>query len=159
LNISLVWDNVNARGDWQIAGSSGPGRRGRMATGHLLTSVVLIMLFTDRVAQPDYVPNDGSGDRRGWWHDSFDGTPIGSRLWQLRRRKIANRPALIAEATDMANEALQPLLDDGIASAIQVVVTSPTAGNGNSGTLLNFAVTIFQPTAPASLINALWNIP
>jgi phage gp46-like protein len=151
-NVALIWDNANARGDWQIAG-------GRTSTGHLLTTAVLIMLFTDRVAQPDYVPNDGSGDRRGWWHDSFDGTQIGSRLWQLRRRKIANRPALIAEATDMINEALQPLLDSGIAAAIDVQVTSPVAGNGNSGTLLNFDVTVFQPTAPPTLVHALWNIP
>jgi phage gp46-like protein len=146
VNITHTWDNRAARGDWQIAG-------GRLATGDLLRSAVIISLFTDRVAQPGYP----GADRRGWWADTLDGRPIGSRLWQLRRRKIADRNALINEATDILNEALQWLVDDGIATRVTADVTLPPAGIGQAGTLLSFVVTLFQPSAPATVVRTLWS--
>lgn len=149
-NVALHWDAANNRADWSVQG-------GRVATGRLLASAVLLSLFTDRVAQPDYVAPDGSGDRRGWWHDTFEGVPIGSRLWQLRRRKIADRNALIGEAGDMVREALQWLLDSGLASAVDVAVTSAPAGGGSSGNLLAFTVRIAQPAAPSLSLRLLWD--
>ena len=148
-NIALVWNNDQQRGDWQVSG-------GRIKTGNLLTSAVLISLFTDRVAQPDYIPDDGSGDRHGWWHDTFEGVPIGSRLWQLRRRKIANRQLLINEATDIIKEAMQWMIDQGIAFKVDVKVNLMPAGIGSSGNLLEFRVNVFQPYAPSTLVRALW---
>ena len=154
MNLDLVWDAAEARGDWRVDG-------GRLSTGHLLRSAVLISLFTDRVAEPGYRDPGGSpgepGDRRGWWHDSYDSRPIGSRLWQLRRRKIADRGALLAEARDICREALQWLLDEGLASAVAVDVSAPPAGAGGEGTLLAFSIRVQQPGGPAPLIRALWS--
>jgi phage gp46-like protein len=151
-NISLLWDSTSSRGDWQVFG-------GRLSTGHLLTTAVLISLFTDRVAQPDYAPPDGSGDRRGWWHDTFAGIAIGSRLWQLHRRKIANRPQLIAEATDICREAVQWLIDSGLANAVDVLVTSLPAGSNSQGTLLSIQIKVIQPNGEVPVIRALWRSP
>ena len=148
MNIALVWDDTRSRGDWQV-------RDGRLTTGNLLETAVTISLFTDRVAQPDYVAKDG--DRRGWWHDTFEGIPIGSRLWQLRRRKIANRQALINEATDICREALQWLIDKGIASEVDLALTLPPAGIGSSGNLMTIKATIFQPNAPPTSVRRLWS--
>lgn len=144
MNLDIVWDPVNARGDRQITAA------GRTSTGNLLRTAVIISLFTDRRAQPDWVPPDrNSDDPRGWYWDTF-GIPIGSRLWQLRRRKIANRNALLLEARDMIQEALQWMQDQQIVSAIAINVQS-------AGTLLAFNVQLSQPTGPLPLIRLLWN--
>lgn len=145
-----MWDSAAGAGDWRVLG-------GRMQTGNLLVSTVLIMLFTDRVAQPDYKAEDGSQDRHGWWQDTFDGTPIGSRLWQLRRRKIANRPGLANEAADIIREALKPLLDAGIAASVSVAVALAPAGVNSSGNLLVFSVTIAEPNGNITLVRTLWS--
>ena len=149
-NLDLVWDAANARGDWRVSG-------GRLATGHVLRSAVLISLFTDRVAQPDYQDTGGDSDRRGWWQDTFDGRQIGSRLWQLRRRKIVDRDALAAEAADIAREALAWLVDTGLAATVSVDVEAPPAGRGGEGTLLTFLVRVTQPSGPAPLVRAVWD--
>ena len=146
-NIELVWDAAQSRGDWAVKG-------GRLATGNLLKPAVLLSLFTDRVAQADFKAEDG--DRRGWWHDTLDGVPIGSRLWQLRRRKIANRRLLIAEATDILREALEWLIKAGIVSSVDVAVSAPPAGPKGSGTMLQFAITLHMPGGHAPIVRALW---
>ena len=149
-NLDLVWDNANRRGDWVVAS-------GALRTGNLLKTAVLVSLFTDRVAQPDYQPDDGSADRRGWWSDSFDGVPIGSRLWQLRRRKIASRPLLIVEAEAMCREALAWMQDDRLVEGLDVRVASAPAGAGSSGNLLAFEVELFAPAISVPLVRALWS--
>ena len=57
----------------------------------------------------------------GWWGDSFapvEGDRIGSRLWLLARAKLlADTPA---KAKEYAQEALQWLLDDGVAAKVDV---------------------------------------
>ena len=142
-NLSIVWNQAEARGDWQVQG-------GRLLTGHPLRSAVLISLFTDRRALDD---GAAAQDPRGWWQDSFDSVPIGSRLWQLRRRKVADRAQLVLDATDICREALQWLIDDGLAASVDIDVTvDPTA----SGTVLGFAVRLHQPNGAAPLIRALW---
>lgn len=85
-----------------------------------LVESVTIMLFSDGEALPDdRLPVPGTG-RRGWIGDVLtdDGELIGSRLWLLAREK--QRPEVLRLAEDYAREALQPLLDAGIASAIAV---------------------------------------
>ncbi|MGN6518666.1 MAG: phage GP46 family protein [Dokdonella sp.] len=99
------------RGDWQ---QLGPG----LAAGNDLATAVVISLFTDRVADADDVILDGSGDPRGWWGDGD--VPIGSRLWQLERSKKTQDT--LARAQNFAQEALQWLIDDGVAAAVDVYV-------------------------------------
>lgn len=128
-DIRLVWDQVNERADWTIVS-------GQLAAGVDMESVVLLLLFTDRHAQPDYVPTDGTNNLRGWWGDSFQPSRIGSRLWQLDRRKIVNRGALCAEANGLVLEALQPMVDGSLVASVACTAQCPPAGPRSSGSLL-----------------------
>jgi len=97
------------------------GREAQLAlqSAEPLVRAVFISLFTWRRAQPD---DDLPGtERMGWWGDSFapvEGDRIGSRLWLLARAKLlADTPA---KAKEYAEEALQWLLDDGVAAKVDV---------------------------------------
>jgi len=94
-----------------------------------LETAVIISLFTDRRARPDdQLPGDDD-TLRGWWGDSL-GLPansgddrIGSRLWLLAREK--QLPAVMIRAAEYAREALAWLIEDGVASKVDVVATNP----------------------------------
>ena len=134
-DISIVWDAVNNRGDWQVA-------NGDLATGGDLQSAVLLSLFTDRVLPADLAAPDGSDDRRGWWGDTYEPSPIGSRLWTLFRAKKADAATTLQDAKDYCLEALKWLLEDQVVATIdvttlwltdvqlgiQIVITQPNAG-------------------------------
>jgi phage gp46-like protein len=79
-------------------------------------------LFSDRRAESDdELPDPKSTDRRGWWGDNLselDGDQIGSRLWLLERSKTT--PDIPRLAEQYASEALQWLIDEGIAIKIDV---------------------------------------
>lgn len=82
---------------------------------------VIISLFTWRRANPD---DDLPGTNKyGWWGDTYPqitGDRIGSRLWLLSRAKLTDETIL--KAQEYAEEALQWLVDDGVAAAVQVQV-------------------------------------
>lgn len=86
-----------------------------------LVRAVIISLFTWRRANPD---DELPGDMKmGWWGDSFPTVPndrIGSRLWLLARAKII--PETLLRAREYAEEALRWLVEDGVASRIEVEV-------------------------------------
>lgn len=147
MNIALVWNEAEARGDWQVSG-------GRLLTGHLLRSAVLISLFTDRrVDEPGAA--GASDDPRGWWQDSFEAVPIGSRLWTLRRRKIADRAALVVEARDICQEALAWMIEAELVVALSIDVTLERPA---ASTVLRFLVRLQQPGGAVPLIRALWRV-
>jgi len=82
-----------------------------------LTRAVIISLFTWRRANPDDVIE---GQKMGWWGDAtVSNDKIGSRLWLLAREKVL--PATINRAREYALEALQWLIDDGVASRVDVM--------------------------------------
>ncbi|WP_083685471.1 phage GP46 family protein [Massilia putida] len=88
---------------------------------HPLVRAVLISLFTWRRANPDDTLPDPKGFRMGWWGDSYPPVAndrIGSRLWLLARAKLT--PTTVQRAQDYAEEALQWLIDDGVAARIAV---------------------------------------
>lgn len=89
-----------------------------------LVRAVIISLFTwRRAAADDVSPN---GDKFGWWGDSFPavtGDQIGSRLWLLSRAKLTTET--ISRAKGYALEALQWLIDQGVAGGVDVVVERP----------------------------------
>lgn len=105
-----------------------------------LETSVIVSLFSDRRAEDsDALPDDHS-DRRGWWGDAIGRVPgdrIGSRLWLLGREK--QLPAVLPRAEEYAREALQWLIDDGIAAAVAVVASIPRTG------VLGLAITIDRP--------------
>ncbi|WP_234099663.1 phage GP46 family protein [Enterobacter roggenkampii] len=82
-----------------------------------LPRAVIISLFSWRRANAD----DNAPDPMGWWGDTYPtvtGDRIGSRLWLLGREKVTNDT--LNRARDYAIEALQWMLDDGVAARIDV---------------------------------------
>jgi phage gp46-like protein len=57
-------------------------------------------------------------DLRGWWGDSIRDNPIGSKLWLNNRRKATD--LVLTQHKRYAEEALQPLVDSGVAKEINV---------------------------------------
>lgn len=109
-DIRIVWDIMGGRGDWQMSGTD-------LLRGDDLATVVFISLFTDALAADDDEIPDGTSDRRGWWGDP----KIGSRLWLLTREKLTLDTA--ARAETYGREALQWLIDDGIAVRVDLKAT------------------------------------
>jgi phage gp46-like protein len=129
LDLVVAWNPLQLAADWLFDGND-------LATTDTLQTAVLVSLLTDRLANTDDAIPDGSGDRRGWWGDLAvplaDGPPagdlIGSRLWLLLRRKVDEQTRI--DAITYCREALQWLIDDAIAGAIdvQAVWNSATLG-------------------------------
>jgi phage gp46-like protein len=144
MDISLVWDPVNARADFAMTGAG-------LALGNDLETAVLISLFTDQAADPaDLMPPGEGADPRGWWADTYE-TPdqIGSRLWQVFWR-VRNQDTL-NWARDTATRALQWMIEDGVATAIQVVPQF----YGQGGLALSIAIT--EPSGNTSPFRFAWD--
>lgn len=118
-----------------LATKWGDGVFGDLALGPLeleedgtVETAVVISLFSDRRAEPgDELPDGAGDDPRGWWGDAAppalaDGAAgpdrIGSRLWLLRRAKQTTET--LNRARDYATEALGWLIDDGVATAVEI---------------------------------------
>lgn len=109
---AIIWRDTG--GDVQLSGYD-------LADDDGLKTAVILSLFVDRRAEDDDVPPAGGGDRRGWWADAWpetEGDRIGSRLWLLSREKQLQ--SVVQRAREYAEEALQWLVDDGIARAVRV---------------------------------------
>jgi phage gp46-like protein len=109
-----------------IAGGFGADARvlaGDLSRENELRTAVVVSLFSWRRANAeDILPGD-DGDLQGWWGDSYatvNGHKLGSRLWLLRRRKLTTD--VIAKAAEYCREALQWLIDDKIATSVEVAV-------------------------------------
>jgi phage gp46-like protein len=118
---NLLWDTVwdGFIGDWAPASPNEPSNNGGLRARAPLQTAVLLCLMSDRRAGPnDFIP-DGSGDPRGWPGDGIDPSiaPLGSRLWQLRRRELTAEIADLAAI--YAREALQTLVDQGAAASVE----------------------------------------
>ena len=123
-DIALIWDPANGRADFAI-------ENGDLKMDEGLRTSLIVSLFCDRLADvSDKIP-DGSGDRRGWWGDTppaIDSNGIdltGSKLWLL--------PALQADTTlrfaeSYVRQAVQWMIDDGIADSVVPVATFPARG-------------------------------
>jgi phage gp46-like protein len=118
------WPRYSVSVDWSLL----PG--GTLDDTQALASAVIVALGTDRLAEPDDIlPNPDSTDRAGWWGDLdakelFDGWPIGSRLWLLRRTKIvgpeSSEGSTLARVEQYIREAIQPFVDLRIVSGFDV---------------------------------------
>lgn len=137
---NYLWDTVwnGFVGDW-IADSASAGDfsndfsddfggatanpNGGLRARAPLHTAILLCLMSDRRAEPnDFIP-DGSGDPRGWAGDAIDPDlkPLGSRLWQLRRRELTQE---IAELSIVfAQEALQTLIDQNAVAEFKIAAT------------------------------------
>lgn len=129
-------------GDLAVNGSS-------LAADDGLETAVLLSLFTDRRANDDdQLPDAGTQaerEPRGWWGDTYADTPgdrIGSRLWLLAREKQID--SVLQRAQQYAAEALQWLVDDGVAR--EVGVTAEIVKEG----VLGLAIQIVRPRVPVA---------
>lgn len=85
-----------------------------------LQTAIYISLFTDRrIGEDDEIP-DRSNDRRGYWGDTLEDEPLGSFLWTLDREKITT--SLLNKIDTYSKDALNWLIEDGIASEINTIV-------------------------------------
>ncbi len=92
-----------------------------LLTGDELQSGITISIFTDARANDDDLV-ELADDKRGWFADSFNpirNDKIGSRLWLLRRAKLTNET--IVKAREYVLEATRWLIDDSVASTVNVV--------------------------------------
>lgn len=109
-----------------------------------LQTAILLSLGTDRRANDDDALPAGDDDKRGWWADEFadnEGDLFGSRLWLLDRGKRLTD--VENDAAAYAAEALQWLVDDRVASAVEV-----DAAFRDDGALL-FSIVVTRPTGTA----------
>lgn len=142
-DIALAWNPATGQAEWSVVD-------GQLVGGSDLETAVIVSLFTDRVLPADQSPPDGSGDRRGWWADTYREMPIGSLLWTLERRAISNRSALLAEAKAYCIDALAWLVSDGVAGTVQVTTLWL---NPNT---IGIAITITEPTGSTSTFQYAW---
>lgn len=127
LNPDIAWDG--RAGDLVITAPDDPRNPAGLRATQALTTAVLICLMTDiRVEPYELRPGDVN---RGWPGDGFDldgaETPLGSRLWLLRRRALTE--GIEIEAADHVREALQTLIDQGAFARIDVAVTANRPAN------------------------------
>ena len=149
MDIAIEWDPERFRGDWNVTGGDLVSDVGGLRTA------VLLSLFTDRVASPDYLPPPGQKfQRRGWWGDTYEiasgGSAIGSRLWQLNRAVKTDGTTLLAEARDYCREALQWLLDTGVVASVDVATFWLTRN------AIGIRVTITAPQSPPQVWDFAW---
>lgn len=103
-----------------------------------IDAAILLSLFCDARA----LPQDLQDDPRGWWGDALasqSGDRWGGRLWLLASR-AKNVPETLRLAEDYAREALQWLLDDQVASEINVTASAMSSEK------LKLAITIDDKT-------------
>ncbi len=129
---TYTWDQGNIQSDiWQetaIFGADQVFVKEKLATLETeLEQAVFISLFTDKRFDREGVLQDTQqNDIRGWWDDINEGEELGSDFWQLFKRKATDD--LVNEIKEAAEDALQWMLDDLIASEVNVTVvrTKPT---------------------------------
>jgi phage gp46-like protein len=98
-----------------------------------LAAGVIVALGTNSLADlSDELPDPDSTDRCGWWGDLdcdelWNAWPIGCKLWLLRRSSIrpvqARYGSTLAHVQNYVRVALQPFIDLGIASRVDVDAT------------------------------------
>ncbi len=137
-DIQIQWDDSLSSGDFSLLAND-------LESGQSLQTAVLISLFSDRRGESGDVLPDGQTDRRGWWadaHPDVEGDQIGSRLWLLARAKTT--PEVLDRAQDYARESLQWMIDDKVASRVEVTAEFFAPGS------LGLTVTITRPTGDAT---------
>lgn len=109
-----------------------------------LETSVNISLFTDARATPDLIPAElPKDDLRGWWGDISNppGDKTGSLLWLLKREK--QTASTLARAKQYCREALKWMLEDRVASRLEVAAQYVATG------WMQITIDIYRPTGEA----------
>lgn len=120
MDIALTYNSDIGGLDISLAGAD-------LAADYSLGTTIMLSLLCDSTAQSHEVST--GIDRRGWWADVFaenSGDEFGSRLWLLEREKVL--PETVQRARRYVREALQWMLDDGLATDVAVSAFIPRAG-------------------------------
>jgi len=118
----------------------------------LETSVIISIFSDQRVTEEELPP--GLLNRRGWWGDLFpetEGDQIGSKVWVLNRS--VNSLDTVANLETLARESLAWMLEDGVASAIEVEASI----DENNPSQTNLAVQITRPTGESDRFGVIWD--
>lgn len=101
-----------------------------LASDDGLETAVIISYFTDRRATPEQVPVElPQDDLRGYWGDvrpAVEGDQTGSLLWLLAREK--QLPVILSRAQQYCREALAWMIDDKIATRVEVATEYVATG-------------------------------
>lgn len=159
-DVKLCWNSATQTADLVL-------ENGQLVMDSTLQTAVIISWFTDRradddVVLPDYIGPEmpGSGDRRGYWGDHYSPdilaaiaaglgvTPAptdrwGSLFWTLAREK--STADVLARAKQYGADALQWMLDNGVASKIDVTASVLTGGDGSPNETLLVGCRIYKP--------------
>ncbi|MFH0298349.1 phage GP46 family protein [Bradyrhizobium sp. 31Argb] len=130
-DIRLVQNNVfpkySVTVDWSLLDN------GTLDDTQALATAVIVALGTDALAdKDDILPDPDSTDRAGWWGNMdaellWNGWPIGSKLWLLRRSKIdspaSRNGATVVLVEQYIRDAIQPFVDRRICTGFDVWVS------------------------------------
>ncbi len=135
-DIKILWGSEFNRGDVGVSGAD-------LETDEGLETAIIVSLFTDRRVRDDEELPAGEASRRGWWGDvdAAKGDQTGSRLWLLTREK--QMPQVVAKANEYAKEAVQWLIDDKIATRVDVLAEAVKFGE------LDIQITVHRPRGNA----------
>lgn len=144
MTIKLRYSNDTQRGELVMNADAG------IATDGGIETAIQNLLFSDRQAEPGDAIPDGSNDRRGWWADAFDpdGRKHGSRLWLVRGEKAL--PGIRRRVKTYVLEALQPLIDAGV--ALQIKTEPFTVRPG----VIGIPIEVLRPDDPAPRWESFW---
>jgi phage gp46-like protein len=111
--------------DWQLLSD------GSLDDGQALATAVVVALGTNALAGvDDRLPDPDSTNREGWWGDMdtdtiWNGWPIGTKLWLLRRSALEPVQAKFGNtqtwAMNYIRDAIQPFIDRKIASRYEIM--------------------------------------
>jgi phage gp46-like protein len=130
-DIRLVQNNLfpkySVTLDWQLLPN------GTLDDSQALATAVCVALGTNALAdEHDLLPDPDSTERCGWWGDLdaeliWNGWPIGSKLWLLRRSKItpatAQQGSTLVLVENYIRDAMQPFVNRRICSSFDIWVT------------------------------------
>ena len=127
LDPDLLWDGLV--GDLAITSLLDPVNPGGFRSEQALATAVLICLMTDVRVDATELPKGQTN--RGWPGDAFDRergeTPLGSKLWLLRRRALTEGLEVVAQ--DYARQAMQTLINQGAAVRCDVTAVANRPAN------------------------------
>lgn len=101
------------------------GDDGDIVTSDSLDTAILVSLFTDARADASEVAD--SAKRRGWiGNESTPGIEMGSKLWLYDQARVTRET--INGVRDATQDALQWLVDDGLAVSVRTAATASADG-------------------------------
>jgi phage gp46-like protein len=142
-DIKFIYNAETGFGDIAVAGRD-------LVRDDGLETAILVSLFTfQRADSEDNLPNENVDNTyQGWWADEpslqiVNPIHIGSKLWLLGRTKFTQNITAFAE--EFCEDALNWLITDGVASAVNVTATRAASQT------LDLTIEIYKPVGTTPL--------